>query len=234
MPKIDGMVEMVSPPQGRARNNTITLVGCGSGGCNMIRRIVAKGLPRDVNTVMISSDDDNVADESGTFMGLSRESMRSDPHPEIRWSHYEETLDEMVNTFEDSDISIFIMSLGGQMGTGLAPVAAKAAFIAGSTTLGFAVMPFSVEKERHTRAKRAISFIKEELPNTVVLENDKLIPISGGSSINDAFGLMDNLISSKLIEVMEAMTFSETYVDEVPVAAVEEIEAPMAKVLEVA
>ncbi|HEQ78910.1 MAG TPA: hypothetical protein ENN76_01435 [Euryarchaeota archaeon] len=225
MPANECINESVCPSQsGRIRCNEITLVGCGSAGCNMVDRIVAKGLPKKVKTVFINSDDDSPNGGSGMYMGLSRESLRRDPYPEVRFSHYEDTLDELVDTFGSVDVAVFLMSMGGQVGTAIAPVAAKAAYIAGATSLGFAIMPFSAEKVRHTRAKHAIGLLKEEMPNTVILENDKLVPIAGKKPIGEAFSLMDTLIWKKIKDMMEAMEFSQNYE--------EPLESPKANVVE--
>ena len=235
MQTADAMVEMVSPSGMRVRNKTITLVGCGSGACNMVQRIMEKGFQKEVKTLLLSSDDDKASDNSGKFMGLSRESIRTSPHPEVRWSHYEDTLDEMVTSFEDSDITVFLFSLGGTVGTALAPMAAKAAFLAGSSNLGFAIMPFSVEKERYTRATHSLPLIKEELPNTVVLENDKLQKIAGNRSIDTAFSVMDNLIREKLYQMIDSMSFIDNYVDEeINQSDLKSEESSMNMVLEVA
>ncbi len=177
---------------------------------------MSRGLPKKVKPFYFTSEDDEVKPSEGTYVKIDRKSLRDDPHPEIKWSEYDQTLEHITDEFEGGDITVILVSLGGQVGTAVGPVVSKAAFISGASTLGFAIMPFSAEKVRHTKAKRAVGLLKEEMPNTVVLENDNLLKLAGDKTVKKALDMMDELIWKKLHHMMQSIRFHEEYKDEGP------------------
>ncbi len=80
-------------------------------------------------------------------------------NPEVGQRSAEETLEEITDLLEGSDMVFITAGMGGGTGTGAAPIIAKASKDLGILTVGVVTKPFSFEgKKRKDQAELGLSF----------------------------------------------------------------------------
>lgn len=98
--------------------------------------------------------------------------------PEIGEKAAEESIEEIRDSLQGSDMVFVTCGMGGGTGTGAAPVVAKVAKDMGILTVGVVTKPFRFEaKARMVNALSGIERIKENVDTLIVIPNDKLLEI---------------------------------------------------------
>jgi cell division protein FtsZ len=95
--------------------------------------------------------------------------------PEIGKKSAEESRNNIVKAFEDTDMIFITAGMGGGTGTGATPVIADIAKEANILTVGVVTKPFSFEgKRRMARAEEGIQELLEKVDSLLVIPNDRL------------------------------------------------------------
>jgi cell division protein FtsZ len=117
-------------------------------------------------------------------------------NPEVGQKSAEETLDDIVELIDGSDMVFITAGMGGGTGTGAAPIIAKAAKDMGILTVGVVTKPFSFEgNKRMAQAEQGIKFLKEYVDSLVVVPNDKLLEnCEKNTSLVEAFAMADDVL----------------------------------------
>ncbi len=92
------------------------------------------------------------------------------------------------------DLTFVIAGLGGGTGTGLAPLVANWARIAGSVVVGVATMPFRAELHRQDAARRGLEALRESCSSLIILDNDRLLKRVPDLPVEQAFAVMDHMV----------------------------------------
>lgn len=101
----------------------------------------------------------------------------------------EEALDAFKRACAGMDVVILVAALGGGMGSGGAPLLAKAAHDCGAMVVGFATMPFTFEgKERQQRAQTALDSFTSAADVVILQPNDRLMNMQQDSPELQNFG----------------------------------------------
>lgn len=156
----------------------LTLVGSGGAGVNTVD-FVGMQDPRDVKTVAINTDDTVLRDLSvDTQMFIGEEltdgnGTGGDPLAGKQAAESNEP--QIMDAIEDANIVVVAAGLGGGTGSGVSPVIADLARRNDKLVVSFAVMPFSAEKERYSKAEKHLEKLSNVSHSMVVFENDKVL-----------------------------------------------------------
>lgn len=177
----------------------IKVIGVGGGGCNAVNRMLETNL-KGVDYIAINTDKQALSRcNAETKIQIGEKLTRglgAGGNPEIGQRSAEETLDEIADLLEGTDMVFITAGMGGGTGTGAAPIIAKAAKDMGILTVGVVTRPFSFEgKKRADQAELGLGFLKKYVDSLVVVPNDKLIQNSEkDTSIMDAFSMADDVL----------------------------------------
>ena len=177
----------------------IKVIGVGGGGCNAVNRMVDVGL-KGVDFIAINTDRQALGKclaETKIQIGekLTR-GLGAGANPEIGQRAAEETLDEIADVMDGSDMIFITAGMGGGTGTGAAPIIAKTARDMGILTVGVVTKPFTFEgAKRKKQAELGIDFLKRYVDSLVVVPNDKLLQnCEKNTSVLDAFHMADDVL----------------------------------------
>ncbi len=177
----------------------LKVIGVGGGGCNAVNRMIEAGLGG-VDFIAVNTDKQalkkcNAETKVQIGQKLTR-GLGAGGNPQVGQHSAEETLDDIVDLIQGSDMVFITAGMGGGTGTGAAPIIAKAAKDMGILTVGVVTKPFSFEgKKRMAQADQGLSFLKKYVDSLVVVPNDKLIENSEkNTTMMDAFRMADDVL----------------------------------------
>ncbi|HHT55013.1 MAG TPA: cell division protein FtsZ [Acholeplasma sp.] len=178
---------------------TIKVIGVGGGGGNAVDRMIendVKGVSfvavnTDAQVLKISKADERIQIGKKLTKGLGAGAN----HSVGRDAAYE-SMDELREMLEDTDMVFITAGMGGGTGTGAAPVIAELAKDMDILTVAIVTKPFSFEGPG--RMKAAVYGLEEIRPHVdtlIVIPNERLLKISGPETqLLDAFRESDNVL----------------------------------------
>ncbi len=176
----------------------LLVIGLGSGGVNAVERMWAAQV-QGVRLVAMDTDSQALAAgkvPSKVMLGPQVTGGRSaggDPDRGKRAA--EDSLFEVERVINQAHLVFLACGLGGGTGTGAAPVVAKLARTQGALTVGVVTLPFAFEGSvRAQRAQEGLARLKAEADVLIVIRNDRLLELSPGVPISQAFELVDAVL----------------------------------------
>jgi len=167
-------------------NLSIRFFGVGNAGVAMLNVILARELPG-ATCVAINTDEASLADsnasekvslESKLFRGMG-----TGGDPERGRELAEEQFGQLKSLCEGAQVVFVMAGLGGGVGSGAAPVLARAAKDCGALVIGFVALPFDLEGARRMRqAERAQEALREFSDGVVCWPNQKVFNLIGENS----------------------------------------------------
>ena len=191
-------------------NPRILIVGCGGSGNNTLNRITHLGVEGAV-TVAINTDKQHL-DHTRALQKLlvGRHITRGlgaggDPNMGRRCA---EAGREMIQRIVTGADLVFIASgLGGGSGTGICPIVAEEAKRAGALVVGIVTTPFHVERrQRMNRALEGLESLRQVADAVLVLDNNRLLHFAPTLPLDEAFSIMDQLVSEIVKGIVETIT----------------------------
>ncbi|MBK7893990.1 MAG: cell division protein FtsZ [Candidatus Promineifilaceae bacterium] len=192
-------------------NALIRVVGVGGGGSNAINRMIAEDISgvdfiainTDQQALMASQARQRVAIGERTTRGLG-----SGGKPEIGTKSAEESMEELHELLQGSDMVFVTACMGGGTGTGASPIVAKVAREQGALTIGVVTKPFSFEGTQRMRAaETGIEQLKEHVDTLIVIPNDRLLETADRRlSLMDSFKLADDVLRQGIQGISELIT----------------------------
>ncbi len=180
------------------RKPRFQVIGCGGAGCNSVNRFVQLGAG-DISTVVVNTDKMHLDRVKAKYKFLLGEGITkgygTGGNPEVAERAallQDKELKELVGHY---DLSFITVGLGGGTGTGAAPYLARLARESGSTVVSLVTMPFKVEKGRQKVALAGLEKLRQVSDSVVVLDNNRLIKIVPKLPVEQAFAVMDQLIT---------------------------------------
>jgi cell division protein FtsZ len=187
----------------------ILIVGCGGGGGNSVARLHRLGI-HGARTVVVNTDAvhlDSITCDRKLLIGAGvTRGMGAGGKPEIGERCAEIAEQELRNLIGDADLTFVTVGLGGGTGTGVAPYIAELAQAAGSVVITMATTPFKAERGRMANALAGIQRLKAVSDSLIVLDNNRLLELVPNLPIEQAFAVMDHLISEVIKGVTESIT----------------------------
>ncbi|MFP4633304.1 MAG: cell division protein FtsZ [Halobacteriales archaeon] len=189
---------------------SITVVGCGGGGCNTINRMQQEGI-EGADLVATNTDVQHLVDiqaDDKLLIGREKTSGRgAGSVPQVGEEAALESQDEIESHIEGSDMVFVTTGLGGGTGTGSAPVVAQAAQDEGALTIAIVTTPFTAEGEvRRTNAEAGLDRLREVADTVIVVPNDRLLESVGSLPVNKAFRVADEVLMRSVKGITELIT----------------------------
>src|SRR5574338_941593 len=189
----------------------IKVIGVGGGGCNAVNRMIEEGL-QGIEFIAVNTDGQALLQsKAGTRVRVGDKVTRglgAGGNPEVGRKAAEESADELYEVLKGSDMVFVTSGMGGGTGTGAAPIVAQVAKEVGALTIGVVTRPFTFEGSRRSQSAEAgISKLKEHADTLIVIPNDRLLQmVDKRSSLQDAFGLADDVLRQGIQGISELIT----------------------------
>ena len=187
----------------------VLIIGCGGGGGNSVARLHRLGI-HGARTVVVNTDAvhlDSIQCDRKLLIGAGvTRGMGAGGKPEIGERCAENAEQELRNLIGDADLTFVTVGLGGGTGTGVAPYISELAQAAGSVVITMATTPFKAERGRMANALAGIQRLKAVSDSLIVLDNNRLLELVPNLPVEQAFAVMDHLISEVIKGVTESIT----------------------------
>jgi cell division protein FtsZ len=189
----------------------IRVVGVGGGGSNAVNRMIAEGMTgvdfvavnTDAQALMLSDAPVRVRIGDKLTRGLG-----VGGNPDMGHEAAEESVDELHEILEGSDMVFITAGMGGGTGTGASPVIARVAKEVDALSIGVVTRPFSWEGSvRSQAAQKGIERLKEQVDTLIVIPNDRLLEITDKRvTLQNAFSLADDVLRQGIQGISELIT----------------------------
>jgi cell division protein FtsZ len=189
----------------------ITVVGCGGAGSNTVTRMQQEGI-HGAKLVAANTDAQHLVEQvradTKILMGKDRTGGRgAGSVPKIGEEAARETIDDIKDAIDGSDMVFVTAGLGGGTGTGAAPVVANAAQEAGALTIAIATIPFTAEGERRrANADAGLERLRAVSDTVIVVPNDRLLEYAPNLPLQDAFTICDRVLMRSVKGMTELIT----------------------------
>jgi len=187
----------------------VLVVGCGGAGGNSVNRLHRIGI-YGARTLVVNTDVvhlDSIRCDRKLLIGAPvTRGMGAGGRPEVGERCAEIAEQELRNVVADADLTFVTVGLGGGTGTGVAPILADLAQQAGSVVIVLATTPFRAERGRMRNAMAGIQQLQQSSDCLIVLDNNRLLDLVPSLPVEQAFAVMDQLISEVIKGVTESIT----------------------------
>ncbi len=200
--KLEEMCEEFGQPQ-------IVIVGCGGAGNNTINRLYNMGV-NGAETIAINTDKqhlDMIQADKKILVGKSlTRGLGAGGYPEIGRKAAELARSTLEEILKEADLVFITAGMGGGTGTGAAPVVAEIAKQNDAIVVGMVSSPFRVERARALKAEEGLEQLRAAADTVLVLDNNRLLDYVPNLPIEQAFSVMDQLISETVKGISETIT----------------------------
>ncbi|MCK4443154.1 MAG: cell division protein FtsZ [Thermoplasmata archaeon] len=187
----------------------IIVVGCGGAGSNSVNRLTNMGI-HGAETFAINTDKlhlDRISADNKLLIGKSvTRGMGCGGSPEVGLECAELSEDEIQQIVSGADLVFITVGMGGGTGTGLAPYVAEMARRSRAAVVAIASTPFTVERSRVAKAHRGLERLRRCSDSVIMLDNNRLLEIVPNLPVDQAFGVMDQLITEVVKGLTETIT----------------------------
>ncbi len=159
-------------------NARIKVLGIGGAGNNAINNMINSNL-RGVEFLVANTDCQDLERSCcskklqlgpAVTMGLG-----AGADPDIGRTSAEESINDLRESIQHSDMVFLAAGMGGGTGTGASPVAARECRESGALTVAVVTKPFEFEgKTRMKRAMEGIEALKKEVDSLIIIPNERL------------------------------------------------------------
>lgn len=189
----------------------IRIVGVGGGGSNAINRMISEGITG-VDYVVVNTDNQSLLlSDAPVRVRIGDKLTRglgAGGNPERGEKAASETLDELYQVLQGSDMVFITAGMGGGTGTGAAPIVAKAAREQGALTIGVVTRPFLFEgSKRANAAEQGIEQLRECVDTLIIIPNDRLLELTDKRmSLTESFRMADDVLRQGIQGITELIT----------------------------
>lgn len=189
----------------------IKVIGIGGGGGNAVNRMIKAGL-KGIEFITINTDAQALYhSEAATKINIGKATTRglgAGSNPDVGRQAAEESVDEIRDAIDGSDMVFITCGLGGGTGTGAAPVIANVAKEMGILTVAVITKPFSFEGQRRkSQAEEGLENLKNKVDTLITIPNDKILSIIDKKTpLNDAFAVVDDVLRQGVQGIADLIT----------------------------
>jgi cell division protein FtsZ len=190
----------------------ITVIGVGGAGNNAVNNMIRYNLPG-VEYLVCNTDAQHLqqslapVDRRIQIGPEATQGLGAGSHPEVGRAAAEESIEEVINHIQGSNMVFVTAGMGGGTGTGAAPVIAQAAREMGILTVGVVTKPFNFEGPHRTRmAEAGIKEMEQYVDTLIIIPNQNLFRIATEkTTFADAFKMADDVLYSGVRGVTDLM-----------------------------
>lgn len=191
-------------------STSITVVGCGGGGCNTVNRMYDEGIDG-CDLIALNTDAQhlmNIEADNKLLIGKNKTKGRgAGSLPKVGEESARENEKEIKEIVDGEDMVFVTAGMGGGTGTGAAPVVAKEAKDAGALTISVVTLPFSTEGEvRWTNAEAGLERLRQVSDTVITIPNDKLLETVGDLPTREAFKVCDEVLMRSVKGITQLIT----------------------------
>ena len=187
----------------------IVIVGCGGAGNNTINRLYNLGVSG-AETIAINTDKqhlDMIQADKKILVGKSlTRGLGAGGYPDVGRKAAELARNTLEEVLKDADLVFVTAGMGGGTGTGTAPVVAEIAKQNDAIVVGMVSSPFRVERARALKAEEGLELLRSKADTVLVMDNNRLLDYVPNLPIEQAFSVMDQLISETVKGISETIT----------------------------
>jgi len=189
----------------------IKVVGVGGGGSNAVDRMIDEGISG-VEFIALNTDGQALmrsqAPQRIRLGEKATKGLGAGGDPEIGERAAEESIDELYNLLQGSDMVFVTAGMGGGTGTGGTSIVAKVARDQGALTIGVVTRPFTFEGAQRSRvAEAGIEKLKEQVDTLIVIPNDRLLEMGDRRlTLMDSFRTADDVLRQGIQGISELIT----------------------------
>jgi len=184
----------------REENNgaKIKIIGVGGGGTNAVNKMVEDRI-KGIEFYVANTDRQALSDSpvpNKIILGeVLTKGLGAGANPEVGSKAAQESIDQIKDVIEGTDLVFVTAGMGGGTGTGAAPVVAKVAKDSGALVVGIVTTPFSFEgKKRSHNADLGLDKFKENVDALIVISNNRLLAELGGVPLTESFVYSDAIL----------------------------------------
>ena len=188
----------------------ILVIGVGGAGGNAINAMIEAGM-QGVEFVAVNTDAQDLkmskADAKIQIgMNLTKGLGAGAKH-DIGQAAADESINEIVNYIQGSNMVFIASGMGGGTGTGASHVIAKAAREMNILTVGVTTLPFAYEgPKRMRRATAGLDELKRHLDTTIVVPNQNLFKIANETTgFEESFSLSNDVLKHGVQSITDLM-----------------------------
>ena len=188
----------------------ILVIGVGGAGGNAINAMIEAGM-QGVEFVAVNTDAQDLkmskADAKIQIgMNLTK-GLGAGAKNDIGQAAADESINEIVNYIQGSNMVFIASGMGGGTGTGASHVIAKAAREMNILTVGVTTLPFSYEgPKRMRRATAGLEELKRYLDTTIVVPNQNLFKIANETTgFEESFSLSNDVLKHGVQSITDLM-----------------------------
>ena len=202
---LKGQTQASAPTFGKAN---IRVFGCGGAGSNMVNWLYKKGI-RGAEILACNTDKQHLdITECDKKVLIGRDVTRGlgcGGYPEKGAAAAKETLHQIREMLQNSDMVFVCAGMGGGTGTGSAPIIAQVAKDMGAIVIGTVTMPFNIERARIDKAEFGLNQLRQVSDTVIVIDNNRLVSIAGNLPVQQAFAVANELISTMIRGIVETI-----------------------------
>ncbi|TAH34012.1 MAG: cell division protein FtsZ [Alphaproteobacteria bacterium] len=189
----------------------ITVVGAGGAGGNAVNNMIRSNL-QGVEFICANTDAQALQQslaERKIQLGVNiNRGLGAGAKPEVGKAAAEESIEEIMQHIEGSNMCFITAGMGGGTGSGAGPVIARASRELGILTVGVVTKPFTFEgAHRMKLAENAIEEMQQYVDTLIVIPNQNLFRIANErTTFADAFKMADDVLYSGVRGVTDLIT----------------------------
>ena len=188
----------------------ILVVGVGGAGGNAVNGMIDAGL-QGVEFVAVNTDAQdlkvNRADAKIQLGSNLTKGLGAGAKTDIGQASADESLNEIINFIQGSNMVFITAGMGGGTGTGASHVIARAAKELNILTVGVVTLPFSYEgPSRMKRAMQGLEELKKHVDTNIVIPNQNLFKVaSEKTTFEDSFHLSNKVLQQGVQSITDLM-----------------------------
>ena len=190
----------------------IKVVGVGGGGNNAVNRMIQTNI-RGVEFIAVNTDrqalDTSCAATKLVIGDKTTGGRGAGANPVAGRQSAEESIDQIKELLEGTDMLFVTAGMGGGTGTGAAPIIAKISREMGILTVGIVTKPFAFEgRRRMMQAEAGIEELSKYVDSLIVIPNERLKQIEDDKlQFGAAFEIADDVLRRGVQSVSDVINF---------------------------
>ena len=188
----------------------ILVMGIGGAGGNALNAMINSGM-QGVEFVAVNTDaqdlKENKADAKIQIGTNLTKGLGAGAKHDIGQAAADESLNEIVNYMQGSNMVFITAGMGGGTGTGASHIIARAARELNILTVGVITLPFSYEgPKRMRRAIQGLEALKKHLDTVIVVPNQNLFKVANEkTTFEESFSLSNDVLKHGVQSVTDLM-----------------------------